>query len=406
MILRKIKQILFATITVIFSIVVIDLALHAVAFGFPQVKDLVSTVSQKIPDKKLGHRPNPAYPGHDQKGFRNSQVPDSADIVALGDSHTYGSGVKSEETWPKVLEMLTGQPVYNMGLSGFGPVQSFLYWDEAVSLKPKIVIEGLYSGNDLYDAYSIIYHRGQLPELKAADKTQKDEISQAKQSGSISARVTKMYNRGKKKSSLRLSIKSWLEENSTVWGLLTRTQYELSRMRKSMLPPPTAEEKWQEAQSYATRYPEYSEVFTSDSSKTIFTSEYRLAALDLQDPRIREGQRIAFEVIRQMHQLALRDGIRFIVLLLPTKELAFSEQAKALDSLNYLALIRNEQQFWSEAKAFFEQHAIEYIDALPALQAGLQEGDQPYHVNYDGHPNAVGHRVIAEAVRSYLPRGN
>jgi hypothetical protein len=38
LILRKIKQILFATITVFASIVVIDLALHAVAFGFPQVK--------------------------------------------------------------------------------------------------------------------------------------------------------------------------------------------------------------------------------------------------------------------------------------------------------------------------------------------------------------------------------
>jgi hypothetical protein len=171
-------------------------------------------------------------------------------------------------------------------------------------------------------------------------------------------------------------------------------------------PVPIPADCRQKAQSYATRYPEYSQVFASYSSKTIFTSEYRLAALDLQDPQIRERQRIALEVIRQVHQLALRDGIRFIVLLLSTKELVLSEQAKALESLNYLALIRNEQQFWSEAKAFFEQHAIEYIDALPALQAGLQEGDQPYHVNYDGHPNAVGHRVIAEAVRSYLPRGN
>jgi hypothetical protein len=159
-------------------------------------------------------------------------------------------------------------------------------------------------------------------------------------------------------------------------------------------PVPIPADCRQKAQSYATRYPEYSQVFASYSSKTIFTSEYRLAALDLQDPQIRERQRIALEVIRQVHQLALRNGIRFIVLLLSTKELVISEQAKALDSSNYHALIRN------------EQHAIEYIDSLPALQAGLQEGDQPYHANYDGHPNKVGHRVIAEAVRSYLHRSN
>ena len=159
-------------------------------------------------------------------------------------------------------------------------------------------------------------------------------------------------------------------------------------------PVPIPADCRQKAQSNATRYPEYSQVFASYSSKTIFTSEYRLAALDLQDPQIREGQRIALEVIRQVHQLALRNGIRFIVLLLSTKELVISEQAKALDSSNYHALIRN------------EQHAIEYIYSLPALQAGLQEGDQPYHVNYDGHPNEVGHRVIAEAVRSYLHRSN
>ena len=406
LILRKIKQILFAIITVFFSLVVIDLALHAAASVVPQVNDLISTVSVKVPDAKLLYRPNPAYPDHDEKGFRNAQVPAAADIVALGDSHTWGSGVKSEQTWPKALEVLTGRPVYNMGMSGWGPVQSFLYWEEATSLKPKVVIEGLYSGNDLYDAFSMVYLRGQLPELMSGDKTMQDKIKQEKQVESIQSRVSKMFGSGNKKSGLRLSVKAWLARNSAVYGLLTRAQFELSRLHEAQTGPPTADEEWQKALSRAARYPENSQVFSSDSSRTVFTSEYRLAALNLEDPRIREGQRIALEVIRQMHQLAIREGIRFIVLLLPTKELAFSEQTKALAYSNYQSLLRNEQQFWAETKSFFAQHSIEYIDALPPLQANLQEGSQPYNVSYDGHPNAVGHRVIAEAVRSYLDRGN
>ncbi|MCP4333294.1 MAG: hypothetical protein GY785_11615 [Gammaproteobacteria bacterium] len=406
LILRKIKQIVFAIVTVFFSLVVIDLAIHAVASVVPQVKDVISTVSVKTPDAKLGYRPNPAYPEHDQKGFRNAQVPAAADIVALGDSHTWGSGVKSEQTWPRVLATLTARPVYNMGMSGWGPVQSFLYWDEATSLKPKVVIEGIYSGNDLYDVFSMIYQRGQLPELMTVDKTLQDQIRQEKQVESIQSRVSKMFGRGSKKSGLRLSVKAWLERNSAVYGLLTRVQFELSRLQKAQTGPPTADEEWQKALSRAARYPENSQIFSSESSRTVFTSEYRLAALNLEDPRIREGQRIALEVIRQMHQLALQEGIRFIVLLLPTKELAFSEQAKTLAYSNYQSLIRNEQQFWAETKSFFAQHSIEYIDALPPLQADLHAGSQPYNVNYDGHPNAVGHRVIAEAIRSYLHRGN
>ncbi len=34
---------------------------------------------------------------HDARGFRNPSAPDSTTIVALGDSHTYGTSVSSEE---------------------------------------------------------------------------------------------------------------------------------------------------------------------------------------------------------------------------------------------------------------------------------------------------------------------
>ena len=41
--------------------------------------------------------------GHDNWGFRNAKVPETAEIVALGDSHTYGNTARMNEAWPKVL---------------------------------------------------------------------------------------------------------------------------------------------------------------------------------------------------------------------------------------------------------------------------------------------------------------
>ncbi len=59
-----------------------------------------------IPDAGLRQRPNPAYPEHDQLGFRNPAVPSRAAIVALGDSQTYGFGMLSRASWPARLAVL------------------------------------------------------------------------------------------------------------------------------------------------------------------------------------------------------------------------------------------------------------------------------------------------------------
>lgn len=401
MIIRAGKKILFATITVILTVITIEVALHAVAFVSPNVNAMLSVIQAKVPDERLGHRPNPAYPDHDQKGFRNPHVPETVHVVALGDSQTYGSGVNAEQAWPRVLESLTRSSVYSMASGGYGPVHSLLLWEEAITMQPAIVIEAVYSGNDLYDSFSIVHKKGKLPHLKTRDKRQTEAIVQMEESEPIQKRVSTMYRRGRRKSDSVQSIKSWLSENSKIDGLLRRTQYELKRIRNSTKKR-TAEDKWLKAKSFAKRHPDYTQVFSSESSRTIFTSEYRLSALNLDDPRIREGQRISLEAIGEMQQLAIRDGIRFIALLIPTKELVYSEQAKGLDSPSYHTLVRNELQFWKETKQFLKENSIEYIDALQPLQAQLEAGPQPYKVSHNGHPNEHGYGAIARAVDSYL----
>src|SRR5262245_46686266 len=62
-------------------------------------------------DDVLGIRVAAGTAGFDSWGYRNKSVPTSADIVAIGDSHTYGNNAPMADSWPYVLARLTGRSV-------------------------------------------------------------------------------------------------------------------------------------------------------------------------------------------------------------------------------------------------------------------------------------------------------
>src|SRR5688572_13158587 len=111
-----------------------------------------------LADPILGMTIEPRSPGFDRWGFRNREVPESVDIVSLGDSHTYGNTAKMHEAWPEVVARETGRTVYNMALGGYGPNQyHHLLTTRAALLHPKQVLVGLYMGDDFENAFSITY---------------------------------------------------------------------------------------------------------------------------------------------------------------------------------------------------------------------------------------------------------
>src|SRR5512132_1228853 len=118
--------------------------------------DYLST--DAVPDKILGAVLTQHGSGYDAWGFRNRKVPSSVDIVAIGDSHTFGNTAKMDESWPYVLGRVTGRSVYNMGLGGYGPNQYYyLLKTKALPLKPKMIVCGLYMGDDFEGAYKTTY---------------------------------------------------------------------------------------------------------------------------------------------------------------------------------------------------------------------------------------------------------
>lgn len=102
------------------------------------------------------------------QGLRNEEVSVSKPkgafrILALGDSFTFGWGVDLKDSWPKVLqELLSGQNVeiINAGVYGANPDMYSgickIYKDQ---FKPDLIIAGLYSTDDLYQAVASVQAR-------------------------------------------------------------------------------------------------------------------------------------------------------------------------------------------------------------------------------------------------------
>lgn len=67
--------------------------------------------------------------------------PGGPPILALGDSMTEGFAAGDDETWPAALERLTGRPVLNAGVRGYGLDQMVLRAERLVpELKPSTVV--------------------------------------------------------------------------------------------------------------------------------------------------------------------------------------------------------------------------------------------------------------------------
>lgn len=120
----------------------------------------------------LGYVPNPGFcgPGFgdsfhtiDADGLRFSgERPASSDgsILTVGDSFTYGDEVRDEEAWPARLQSLTGRPVLNGGVSGYGLDQTILRAEQLTPVHgPSVIIVSFIADNILRTEMSRMWWR-------------------------------------------------------------------------------------------------------------------------------------------------------------------------------------------------------------------------------------------------------
>ena len=329
-----------------------------------------------IDDPALGHRLAPGSGGHDAWGFRNPNVPERADVVAIGDSQTWGVNAGWEQSWPLWYSSLTGRSVYNLGVGGYGPAE---YWHlletRAVPLEPELIIVGLYYGNDFNDAYRSVVSRDLWTSLRTP---RMEEVE-------VEVRPSPAQRYGL--SEPLWGARAWLRRNSMLYRLLEAG------------PIGHAFGSWAKEIGIVRR--KGCTLTTSDPFPTTFRPEARYRSLNLEDQAITDGVGLTLTFLERMAQDARDRGIDFLVLLIPSKASVVVGQPDGdVDGAcaRVLQQVReSEEKVANEVRSFLERRGIDFVDALPALRAAAL-AVPVYPGTTDGHPNGYGYKVIAEQV--------
>lgn len=320
---------------------------------------------QLEPHPVLRHVIVPGSAHHDAWGFRNARVPERVEILAIGDSQTYGVSAPASRSWPAWLAELTGRSVYNMSLGGYGPPDYRYLLDElGVRLSPQVVVIGFYFGNDLSRAGDVAAGR-ERPSRALRERDDPRFLG---------------------------DLRSWLAGHSVLYQAIkfeTPVLVEALRFREAA----------QRDDVVAVEHP---------VARTFLTPELRLSVLDQERPRNRRGLDATLDTFDAIHATCRERGIRCVVLLIPTKESVYwelvQEGSPAASYAPLSRLVAQEEAVREALIDHFWSRGIEWVDPLPALRRAVGER-RLYPANADGHPNGEGYRVIASAVRDELGGG-
>jgi hypothetical protein len=350
----------------------------------------------KIADQRLGTRGDPSFPDHDARGFRNARTLGRADVVALGDSHTYGSGVARSDIWTGELAEALGVTVANLAFPGWGPVQYCNVLDETLALSPQRVIVGFYLGNDLVDAFLMSLTPAGRRLVEPEEESAAATLERAQPIKRATAELAAPQDLDRPLRWPTLLVQ--LSERSRLAALPRAFAHAMDRRRRARRDP---EALWGRWRAFARASPERFGVVDSPESRTILTPAYRALALNPDDPRIALGFEVSCRALAEIDRRCRSSGAALTVMLIPTKERVLEPLVDADGRTDaHRRLLVYESTTCARLLRFLAERKIDAVDAMPALQDAVRRGDRPYFESGDGHPTPAGHHAMARLLAS------
>ena len=350
----------------------------------------------RIPDPKLGYRVSPYFPGHDRQGYRNADVPSQVDVLAIGDSMTYGFGASAEQAWPQRLQAKSGRVVYNAGVGGYGPCEYGIVLQELLRLAPKVVVLAVTVGNDLSDAYISVFHGHRCPDLALASPEASAALAAADQQQPFPSAPGVGPNAAPPDTGYK---------RLALYRLVRSVRHQLAT--SSRLP---FREYMDDTFDAASRRPGRIPLEAPPAFRTVFLDPRVLSAfVDTSEIRIQEGLRITLHRFDQMNAELQKRGIKFVVVLLRDKPFVMRPvvERERPDTWARLApLVSLEDRTVALLSQWLEERRIDHLEAGTAMQQTSAGGRMLFPESDDHHPNGQGYDVIAETVMQFLRSRN
>jgi lysophospholipase L1-like esterase len=297
----------------------------------------------------------------DGYGFRNAWPwPERVEIVAVGDSLTFGHGVEDDQAWPALLaKKLPQGRLINLGLSGGGPQQYLrVYETFGTRLHPKLLLVGFFVRNDFWDAD--MFDRWLKSGAGGNYLVWRDLGRPKNVSLSLQQPIGKLIRSLQWRGQL-------IARKSHLYNLLL---YTLGHLK--------------------TWVPSETRIFqTPDGSRLELAPGDLVRSIKEARPEHRVFH-IAVEALQRLHFIARANGTNVLIVLQPSKEEV------------YLPLLGEPAPDPGDPlRAVLGELGIPYLDLLQDFRLRADNGEVLFF-EVDGHPNARGYGLIAELVISHL----
>lgn len=360
-------------------------------------------------DPVLGYRLSPYFLESDNRGFRNKTDMEQADILAVGDSMTYGATVGMDYSWPAQLSQLAGQSVYNGGIGGYGPCEYLEVARELSELNAKTIVFGLYLGNDMSGAYKSVYLERRCDELRSEDSLVLDKVAQANAESSLRNKalglgmddVPHPFVQGLPDNDYIKDYVSF-KDHSALYRAIRQVYYKLKKVRWYRFGDGQGKETFEESKKRfgAVAFDQVPEL------RTVFQNpDIEILASDQTDIRIEEGRRMTELTMTKFQEMTSESGANLLVVLIPPKSLVYSSVLEPFSSElpeNLFEQIRLDRILRKDITEFLQSQQINYIDVTDKFVEMISNKQNPYYEVPNEHPNVEGYKIIADSVAKFL----